>query len=1358
VVHAHAIRRLQPLTIAIGALLVAAVAVGYVNPESGQILPYFELRAGGEVLDGTALTGAELAPRVAEPPYQPGPKQAAALARIKGIFGSRLTVEFHAENGMPRQLHAAGEPLTAASRADRVKIVRDYLQTHRAVFRLTPAEIDALVVVRDYETGGSFRTIWLGQDLYGIPVDRGHIRFVLDAQGRIRWISSGLLVPGLELVAVPQLSPEAAIRAAAGHIGVTLEQAPPRRSPLGSRRNEFEPGPFLSTVVVEPVIYSFGSSALLAWHVMLEPRNEVSVWYSVTVDANGGELLRRFNLYKYVRNEGLVFDGNYPSTAPNPPYINGVTQSIQSFGYRWPSTTGWTIPAPHANYRDSMGNNVETREDLEGDNEATLGAFAVGTAQQEWLFGFSDAYALSLGTTDDQRIADHLIDQNSVIVNLFYWNNLWHDYMHGLGFDEAAGNFQFDNFGRGGCGSDAVRADALDNANPSSGNRSLNNANFATPSEPLDCMGSFRPRMQQFVTRIGPEAAPTFLADTSLDADVIIHEYLHGVSNRLVGGPANGCLNTHQAGSMGEGWGDWYAASYFDDPVMGEFAFGNAATGIRQFAMDANPRTYADFMFEVHDDGEIHASILWDIRTVVGQAVIEQLATDAMKLSPCAPTFPDYRDALILADQIRFGGTHVCNIWDAYFARGIGFEADAIGGSTPVPDFQFNAPVCTGLAHLRYDSHTTIDADGDGLFRIGEQVDLLPVLENIDGATLATVIGATVTSLTPGITMVTSVSSYPDIAIGGTAAPVAPFQFVVDVGFVCGTPIDFQIDFNWAPALARTQTFRVTSGSQNGVLLFADGAEGTPLVVGGNVAVSSAQAHTGSQSYYTLDACFAGPDPGFGGPCSQSCNTITVPDVTLPGAQAAMLSFWATYNIQEGSDGLYVQVSNDAGQTWQYLDTIDYNGTIGGTGFGGCNTVTRPGINGPTGNGALVPWTQFRGSLAAFAGQTVQIQIVQHMNFFGEWEGAYIDDIELHAQDCQTAPFVDMHLASKVTVDDVDPSCSDADGEPDPGETIDVTVGLTHTGNTLASGTTGTLMTTHPGVTIVPATATQNYGDMNPGDTVARTFQYTVASTGIACFDAADFEVDVTANAGAYNETFPFGEILRQDPANSWFDDMEGTQPPWTPSLGPAGTAQDFALRELDCFAAATNQWFWATNLAMTPGSCNSNEPDYSDDSDSVLTSPAIDLVAAGARIDRLSWRGSHQAGGFGAFRFPPNFGGTADPGLVEVLIDHDFDGNFTLLASWPNGQNPVDRFFTIDVQNNPAGSPILAADTTQQVQVQIRFRALGADPGNSRASDGIIVDDVLLEWTPCDVNLCAPNLRMKPGRTVSGPDQRGTK
>jgi extracellular elastinolytic metalloproteinase len=74
------------------------------------------------------------------------------------------------------------------------------------------------------------------------------------------------------------------------------------------------------------------------------------------------------------------------------------------------------------------------------------------------------------------------------VQNLFYLNNVLHDELYRHGFNEAAGNFQEDNFGLGSRrgGSDSVNAEAQDGGG-------TDNANFATPRDGQN------PRMQMFL-------------------------------------------------------------------------------------------------------------------------------------------------------------------------------------------------------------------------------------------------------------------------------------------------------------------------------------------------------------------------------------------------------------------------------------------------------------------------------------------------------------------------------------------------------------------------------------------------------------------------------------------------------------------------------------------------------------------------------------------------------------------------------------------------------------------------------------------------------------------------------------------
>ena len=101
------------------------------------------------------------------------------------------------------------------------------------------------------------------------------------------------------------------------------------------------------------------------------------------------------------------------------------------------------------------------------------------------------------------------------MTNLFYWNNLVHDVMYQYGFDEVSGNFQENNYGRGGSASDYVYAEAQDGGG-------TNNANFATPVD------GGNPRMQMYLWNY-----TTPNRDGDFDNGIIVHEYGHGISTRL---------------------------------------------------------------------------------------------------------------------------------------------------------------------------------------------------------------------------------------------------------------------------------------------------------------------------------------------------------------------------------------------------------------------------------------------------------------------------------------------------------------------------------------------------------------------------------------------------------------------------------------------------------------------------------------------------------------------------------------------------------------------------------------------------------------------------------------------------------
>ena len=203
------------------------------------------------------------------------------------------------------------------------------------------------------------------------------------------------------------------------------------------------------------------------------------------------------------------------------------------------------------------------------------------------------------------------------------------------------------------------------------------------------------------------------------------HEYGHGISNRLTGGPSNSsCL--YNSEQMGEGWSDWIGLvmtmkpgdAGTDPRGIGTWLLGEAADGpgvrTQRYSTDIGvfTRTYGDIggMAIPHGVGEVWAGMLWemtwalideygfnpnidDVWTAGGNNLAMQLVMDGMKLQACSPGFVDGRDAILLADQNLTGGANQCTIWNAFAKRGLGFSANqGSSGSTTDGTEAFDIP------------------------------------------------------------------------------------------------------------------------------------------------------------------------------------------------------------------------------------------------------------------------------------------------------------------------------------------------------------------------------------------------------------------------------------------------------------------------------------------------------------------------------------------------------------------------------------------------------------------------------------------------------------------------------------------
>ncbi|WP_430399506.1 M36 family metallopeptidase [Flavobacterium sp.] len=355
-------------------------------------------------------------------------------------------------------------------------------------------------------------------------------------------------------------------------------------------------------------------------------------------------------------------------------------ENLTASPFGWHDTNGISGPE----YTITRGNNVHAYNDIANTN-SSQGDEPDGGAPLSFDFTSNLALAPSTNTPSAQNLSSNT-------TNLFYMSNMMHDIWYAYGFDEASGNFQENNYGNGGIGGDYVKAEAQDGSGS-------NNANFSTPTDG----GNGRMQMYLWTT-------PNPDKDGDLDNGIIAHEYGHGISTRLAGGPNNsGCLSGNE--QQGEGWSDWFALMSTIEPGdlgtdgrgIGTYARNQPVTGsgIRTYRystnMAINPHTYDDIKTEAvpHGVGSVWCAMLWDLTWAYidkygfdpdlyngtgGNNKVMQLVLDGLKLQPCGSGFVDSRDALLAADFALTGGDNQCLIWEVFARRGLG--ASAIQGTS----------------------------------------------------------------------------------------------------------------------------------------------------------------------------------------------------------------------------------------------------------------------------------------------------------------------------------------------------------------------------------------------------------------------------------------------------------------------------------------------------------------------------------------------------------------------------------------------------------------------------------------------------------------------------------------------------
>ncbi|MCB9341575.1 MAG: M36 family metallopeptidase [Lewinellaceae bacterium] len=730
--------------------------------------------------------------------------------------------------------------------------------------QLKPGDFDCLQLKNQYQSRQSgVMNSYYAQCYEGIEVYNAIFNIHFTKEGELlTWGSR--LVPDLKaniIGRLPKITPVQAVAAAAQQLGYDFQQLPKVKNTPGGLAQEvvFEKGSLSIEDIPVRLIYQpmTDGTVHLAWDLNIY-QQDGQHWWSVAVDAGNGQILRKddwvvscnfghpdgddchqhhdFSSISNGLNQplapvNLAMSGVYnvyPQPVESPSH--GSRQLISDPEDLTASPFGWhdTSGVAGADFTITRGNNVYAQLD-DDDNNNTFGFAPDGGP------GLVFDYAIDLGQAPSTYAS-------AAITNLFYWNNYMHDLMYGYGFDEGSGNFQQNNYGNGGAGSDYVIADAQDAGG-------LNNANFATPPD-----GS-RPRMQMY---LWDQTSP--LRDGDLDNGIIAHEYGHGISIRQTGGPGNsGCLNNSE--QMGEGWSDYYSLMTTLEPGdmgtdsrgIGTYALGQPPTGngIRptpySTLLSVNPTTYDDIggLAIPHGVGYAWCTMIWEMTwgiiaqdgMAAGFDVAMNLVNEGLKLQPCSPGFVDGRDAILAADVALYGGAHTCTIWTAFAKRGLGFSADqGSSGSTSDGTEAFDMPPSCTLEAMPASVSVCQPANAEYVFSVGPGNGNV-TLSATAGVPAGAVVAFSVNPVPP--------SGSSTMTISNTSA-VAPGTYTITVeGVGASTTVSTDVSFTVHASSPTVPVLQTPADNATGVSILpaldwtGSGADGYTVQVASDVAFTN---------------------------------------------------------------------------------------------------------------------------------------------------------------------------------------------------------------------------------------------------------------------------------------------------------------------------------------------------------------------------------------------------------------------------------------------------------------------------------------------------------------------------------------
>ncbi len=454
----------------------------------------------------------------------PGQVAAKRQAHVDALAASGATRELAAETrspafvrddrplqteprlGVPTFVWAAKRPVTYPVRGPE-EAARRHLADFARLYHLDAADAADAKTRLVHDTGRGAVIVKFREEVEGIEVFREELSVAMKRDLSLvslsGYLSGASRRAGKNLAASYRLTPRAAVAAAYQEMqGETLTAA--ELLDRGERRGAYaffelrakpaSGATLTGTARVKKVLFHLPGQFVPSWYVELDVRPDSATdgeLNSFVISAGNGEVLFRNDLvaseaYGYrvwadTSSPNVPFDG--PQGTAGTPHPTGTLDGYQApfvapnlvTLQNGPISTNdpWLPPGSV----ETVGNNADAYADLVAPDGLGSGDYRASTTA-------AGTFDRTYNTTLPPNASQSQI--MAATTQLFYDINFLHDWFYDSGFDEASGNAQQSNYGRGGLENDRLRAEAQDYGG-------TNNANMATPADG----GS--PRMQMYV-------------------------------------------------------------------------------------------------------------------------------------------------------------------------------------------------------------------------------------------------------------------------------------------------------------------------------------------------------------------------------------------------------------------------------------------------------------------------------------------------------------------------------------------------------------------------------------------------------------------------------------------------------------------------------------------------------------------------------------------------------------------------------------------------------------------------------------------------------------------------------------------